>query len=165
MSNPQIFTAEAAEAVASSVGGYQALGIFLHVVSQCTKNPKFHEYVSKKGLLPLMEQIDVIRRKDEDPKEALMALHLQVSDADMIVIRAIVFKTIEACCIGFISKQLEKNTFPDVLTYVLRTMVDTGHYWSVVQHSMAEFVIKCDDKPIKCTFFEQKMLELVTSSE
>jgi hypothetical protein len=177
MSNPHNFTAEDAEATATvdqlaavvdtSVGGYQVLGILAHIVSQTRsfKSSKFHEYVSRNGLFPLIQEIEKINGKPEDPKEALMALHPQVSDADMMVIRVIVFKTIEACCIGFISKQsTTKDTFPDVLKHVLRTMVDTGHYWSVVKHAMAIFVIECDDKRIERTFFEQKMLELVTSS-
>jgi hypothetical protein len=62
MSNSQIFTAEASEATATvdplAVGDYHVLGIFLYIVSQCQcmKFLKFHEYVSKKGLLPLMEK-------------------------------------------------------------------------------------------------------------
>jgi hypothetical protein len=177
MSNPHNFTAEAAEetatvdpleaVVATSVGGYQVLGILVHVVSQThsfESSQKIHAYVSINGLFPLIQEIEKINGKPEDPKEALMALHPQVSDANMKVVRAIVLKTIEAGCFGFISKQSKKDTFPDVFNYFLR-MIVMGYYWFVVKHAMAEFVIECDDKTVNRTFFEQKMLELVKSSE
>jgi hypothetical protein len=143
----------------------QQLEIFFQVYVQTNsfkRFPKIDAYVSSNGLLPFLEKIEQIRTVIDSPTEALKAL--QVSESDMGIVKAIVFKTIEVACIGLVSKSNQKLDFERAFNHILET-IEAGHYWSVVAHSMAEFVIECDDATVKRTFFEQKMLELVTPSK
>lgn len=75
----------------------------------------------------------------------------------MVIVEAIVFKTIEAACLELISKSKQKSDPEKVFSYILEK-IEAAHFWAVVAHSMAEI-------SVKRTFFEQKMLELVTLSE
>jgi hypothetical protein len=136
----------------------QQLEIFFQVCVQTNLFVDFPEilaYVSSNGLLPLLEKIKKIGVNTESPTEQLKSL--QVSEPEMEIVQAIVFNTIEAACLGLISKSKQKSDLKKVLSYILET-IEAGHYWTVVSHSMAEFAVKH-------TFFEQKMLELVTPSE
>lgn len=136
----------------------QKLEIFFQVCVQTNLFVDFPEilaYVSSNGLLPLLEKIKKIGVNTESPTEALKSL--QVSEPEMEIVQAIVFNTIEAACLGLISKSKQKPDPEQVLSYILET-IEARHYWSVVAHSIAEFAVKR-------TFFEQKMLELVKPSE
>lgn len=143
----------------------QQLEIFFQVYVQTNSFKRFSKidaYVSSNGLLPFLEKIEQIRTIIDSPTEALKTL--QVSESDMGIVQAIVFKTIEAACIGLVSKSNQKLDFERAFNHILET-IEAGHYWSVVAHSMADFVIECDDATVKRTFFEQKMLEFVTPSK
>jgi len=139
----------------------QQLEIFFQVCVQTNlfaNFPKINAYVSRNGLLPFLEKIKKIGAATDSPTEALKAL--EVSEPEMSIVQAIVFKTIEAACIGLVSKSNQKLDFERAFNHILET-IEAGHYWSVVAHSMADFVIECDDATVKRTFFEQKMMELV----
>jgi hypothetical protein len=136
----------------------QQLEIFFQVCVQTNLFDDFPEifaYVSSNGLLPLLEKIEKIGVNTDSHTEQLKSL--QVSEPEMVIVEAIVFKTIEAARLSLISKSKQKPDPEQVLSDILET-IEAGHYWSVVAHSMAEFAVKR-------TFFEQKMLELVTPSE
>ena len=140
--------------------------LFFYILSYTNvlmKFPKFHDYALQKGLSKLMEQIGPILKNPDDPTEALMAL--QISDAELIVVTAIVLKMIEASCLGFISKQSNPEPLPIIRKYVLRMINLRGWYESVVIDSLTEFGLEFDDKTVNQTFFEQKLLELMPSSE
>lgn len=139
----------------------QQLEIFFQVCVQTNsfkKFPKIEAYVSRNGLLPFLEKIEQIGTVIGFPTEALKAL--EVSEPEMGIVQAIVFKTIEAACLGLVSRSNQKLNFERAFNHILET-IEAGHYWSVVAHSMTEFVIECDDTTVKRTFFEQKMLELI----
>ena len=143
----------------------QQLEIFFQVYIQTNsfkRFPKIDAYVSSNGLLSFLEKIKKIGADTDSPTEALKAL--EVSEPEMGIVQAIVFKTIESACIGLVSKSNQKLDFERAFNHILET-IEAEHYWSVVAHSMAEFVIECDDATVKRTFFEQKMLELVTPSK
>jgi hypothetical protein len=162
MSSASTITAEAAEALAP----IKIRLLFFYIMSYTNvlmKFPKFRDYALQKGLSKLMEQIGLILKNPDDPTEALRAL--QISEAELNVVTAIVLKMIEASCLGFISKQSNPEPLSIIHKYVLRMINLRGWYESVVIDSLTEFVIEFDDKTVNRTFFEQKMLELMPSSE
>jgi hypothetical protein len=139
----------------------QQLEIFFQVCAQTEsfqKFPQIYKYICNNELLPLLETIEKIRTDPSDPTEALKTL--QIPEAQIEIVKNIVFKTVEAACLGLISKSKQKPEFEKALNYIIG-IIEAGNYWSVVAHSMAEFEIQCDDKTVNRTFFEQKMLELV----
>ena len=83
---------------------------------------------------------------------------LEISNDELDFIEAIVLQTIEAACLGFISKSKGDLNIDGALAHI-KGELEAGYYWSVVAHSMAEFSVECDDKTVYRTFFEQKMLE------
>ena len=83
---------------------------------------------------------------------------LEISKDEMDLIEAIVLQTIEAACLGIISKSKGALNIDGAFSHI-NGEIEAGYYWSVVAHSMAEFTIQFDDKTVDRTFFEQKMLE------
>jgi len=83
---------------------------------------------------------------------------LEISKDEMGLIEAIVLQTIEAACLGLISKSKGALNIDGALTHI-KGEIEAGYYWSVVAHSMAEFSIQFDDKTVDRTFFEQIMLK------
>jgi hypothetical protein len=143
----------------------QQLEIFFQVCVQTNSFanfPKINAYVSRNGLLSFLEKIKKIGADTDSPTEALKAL--EVSEPEMDIVQAIVFTTIKAACLGLVSKSNQKLDFERAFNHILER-IEAEHYWSVVEDSMAEFVIECDDATVKRTFFEQKMIELVTPSK
>jgi len=146
----------------------QQLEIFFQVCVQTNlfeDFPKIKDYVSSNRLLPLLETIKKIGIHASDPGEVLKTL--QIPEAQMEIVKQMVLKTVEASCLGLICKSKQK---PDdsinekAIIHIIRE-IEAGYYWSVVAHSMAQFEIQCDEVTVKRTFFEQKMLELVTFSK
>jgi len=158
--------ASAASAEASAKAKAQKLNLFFQICGttnyfQGVRNFRNYGYDEKPDILHGLASkysnltLFLERIKGKNLEECMA---LEISKDEMDLIEAIVLQTIEAACLGLISKSKGSLNMNGALIHI-KSEIEVGYYWSVVAHSMAEFSLECDDKPVYRTFFEQKMLE------
>lgn len=157
-------SASAEEAAAKSKT--QELHLFFQICGttnyfQGVRNFRNYGYDAKPGLLQSLAskhanlQTFLERIKGKNLEECMA---LEISKDEMDLIEAIVLQTIEAACLGIISKSKGALNIDGAFSHI-NGEIEAGYYWSVVAHSMAEFTIQFDDKTVYRTFFEQIMLK------
>ena len=156
--------AEAAEAAAKSKT--QRLHLFFQICGttnyfQGVRNFRNYGYDAKPGLLQSLTSKHphlptfLERIKGKNLEECMP---LEISKDEMDLIEAIVLRTIEAACLGLISKSKGSLKIDEALTHI-RGEIEVGYYWSIVAHSIAEVKIMCGEETIYRTFFEQEMMK------
>jgi len=164
--NKEAEPASVASAEASAKAKAQMLNLFFQICGttnyfQGVRNFRNYAYDEKPDILhglaskhsnltPFLERI-----KGKNLEECM---GLEISKDEIDLIEAIVLQTIEAACLGLISKSKGSLNMNGALIHI-KSEIEVGYYWSVVAHSMAEFSLEYDDKHVYRTFFEQKMLE------
>jgi hypothetical protein len=157
--------AEPASAEAASKSKTQQLHLFFQICGttnyfQGVRNFRNYGYDAKPGLLqsltPKHPNLPLLleRIKGKNLEECMA---LEISKDEMDLIEAIVLQTIEAACLGLISKSKGSLNIDEALTHI-KGEIEVGYYWSVVAHSMAEVKIVCDDRTVYRTFFEQEIM-------
>ncbi len=151
---------------ATKIEKVKILKIFLEVCEttnflQGVRNFRNYGYDAKPGILVAWtsrnKNLPLFLEKIKG-KTIEECMAIEISEDVMNLIEEIVLRTIEAACLGLISKSKGSLNMDGALSHI-KGDIEVGYYWSVVAHSMAEFTIVCGDKTVYQTFFEQKMLE------
>jgi hypothetical protein len=159
--------AASAEALAKAKAKARQLNLFFQICGttnyfEGVRNFRNYSYHAKPELLVTLTsrypKLKLFLKRIEG-KNLEECMALEISNDEMDFIEAIVCKTIEAACLGIISKSKGAALNIDGVLARIKGELEAGYYWSVVAHSMADFSMEFDNNTVYRTFFEQKMLE------